>query len=170
MAGMADPHNAPGQAGVTTTDIDGFRALLQAGQRLIGIDLGTHTIGLALCDVTRTIASTLETIKRRKFSLDVARLLVLADEHKIAGFVLGLPANLDGTEGPRAQSTRAFAANVNKLSALPILLWDERLSTVAAERVLIEADASRKRRGELVDKLAATIILQVALDRMRVEA
>lgn len=117
--------------------------------------------------MTRTIASPLETIRRTKFAVDAARLLELAGEHAIAGFVLGLPANLDGSEGPRAQATRAFARNINALAPLPILLWDERLSTAAAERTLLEADASRKRRGELVDKLAATIILQGVLDRMR---
>jgi putative Holliday junction resolvase len=153
--------------GTTTSDIDGFKERLAPGRRLIGIDLGTKTIGLALSDVTRTIASPLETLKRTKFAPDAARLLELAAEHLIAGFVLGLPANLDGTEGPRAQATRAFARNLNALSALPILLWDERLTTAAAERMLIEADASRKRRAELIDKLAATLILQGALDRMR---
>ncbi len=117
--------------------------------------------------MTRTIGSALETIRRTKFSDDAARLLDLAREHSIAGFVLGLPVNLDGTEGPRAQGTRAFARNLNALSPLPILLWDERLTTSQAERMLIEADASRKRRGEVIDKLAATLILQGALDRMR---
>jgi putative Holliday junction resolvase len=106
-------------------------------------------------------------LKRSKFTKDAARLLEIAAEHHIAGFVLGLPTNLDGTSGPREQATRAFAKNLNALSDLPILLWDERLSTVAAERTLLEADASRKRRAEVVDKVAATIILQGALDRMR---
>lgn len=137
------------------------------GRRLIGIDAGTKTLGLALSDVNRTVASALETIRRTKFSVDVTRLFDLATTHKIGGFVLGLPANLDGSEGPRAQSTRAFARNLNTLSDLPVLLWDERWSTVAAERMLIEADQSRKRRAEVIDKLAATIILQGALDRMR---
>jgi len=152
--------------GTTTSDIDEFKQRLAPG-RLIGIDLGTKTIGLALSDVTRTIASSLETLKRTKFTPDAARLLDLAAEHAIAGLVLGLPANLDGTEGPRAQATRAFARNLNAISLLPILLWDERLTTAAAERMLIEADTSRKRRAELIDKLAATLILQGALDRMR---
>ena len=155
------------ERGRTLPAIAEFAALLPDGARLIGIDAGTKTLGLALSDVTRTIASPLETIKRTKFKADAARLLELAAEHRIAGFVLGFPANLDGTEGPRAQATRAFARNVNALSRLPILLWDERLSTAEAERVLIDADASRKRRGEVIDKLAATIILQGALDRMR---
>jgi putative Holliday junction resolvase len=119
--------------------------------------------------VTRTVASALETIKRTKFTADAARLLAIADEHQIAGFVLGFPANLDGSEGPRAQSTRALARNLNGLSALPILLWDERLTTAEAQRMLIEADTSRARRAQVIDKLAATLILQGALDRMRVQ-
>lgn len=155
------------QPGTTTVDVAGFADGLPAGGRLIGIDAGTKTLGLALSDVTRTIASALETIRRTKFAADVERLLSLAAEHGVVGFVLGLPINLDGSEGPRAQSARAFARNLNRLSALPILLWDERLSTAAAERMLIEADQSRKRRNEVIDKLAATLILQGALDRMR---
>jgi putative Holliday junction resolvase len=154
--------------GTTTGDIGDFKGRLATGRRLIGIDLGTKTIGLALSAVTGTIASSLETLKRTKFPPDAPRLPEFAAEHEIAGLVLGLPANLDGTEGPRAQATRAFARNLNALSPLPILLWDERLTTAAAERMLIEADASRKRRAELIDKLAATLILQGALDRMRV--
>ena len=145
-----------------------FCAELPYGTRLIGIDAGTKTLGLALSDVTRTIASPLETIQRTKFAADAQRLFALAATHKISGFVLGLPANLDGSEGPRAQATRAFARNINKLSALPVLLWDERLTTAEAERMLIAADTSRKRRAEVIDKLAATLILQGALDRMRV--
>jgi putative Holliday junction resolvase len=153
--------------GVTLDDIKAFAERLGPKQRLIGIDAGTKTLGLALSDVTRSIASPMETIQRGKFTADATRLLHLAAEHKIAGFVLGWPANLDGTLGPRAQATRAFARNVNRLAPYPILLWDERLSTAAAERMLIEADASRKRRAEVIDKLAATIILQGALDRLR---
>jgi putative Holliday junction resolvase len=155
------------QSKPATLELGDFHAALPPGARLIGIDVGTKTLGLALSDVTRTIASPLETIRRTKFSVDVQRLLALASEHAIGGFVLGLPANLDGTEGPRAQSTRSFARNLGALTPLPLLFWDERLSTAAAERTLLEADASRKRRGELIDKLAATIILQTALDRMR---
>ena len=132
----------------------------------MGLDLGTRTIGLALSDLDRMIASSLETIRRTKFKADAARLLTLASEHAAAGLVLGLPINMDGSEGPRAQSTRAFARNVNAISELPILLWDERLSTAEAERMLIEADTSRRRRSEVIDKLAATLILQGALDRM----
>jgi putative Holliday junction resolvase len=153
--------------GETEADIATFARRLDAGRRLIGIDLGTKTLGLALTDVTRTIASPLSTISRTKFKADAARLLAIAAKHEIGGFVLGLPQNLNGSEGPRAQATRAFARNLNRLSNLPVLLWDERLSTAAAERALLEADASRKRRGELIDKVAATIFLQSALDRMK---
>lgn len=161
------PASPSAPIGTTYDDVEAFEAALAAGRRLIGIDLGTRTIGLALSDVTRMIASPMQTIRRTKFTADVAQLLAVAAEHEIAGFVLGLPANLDGREGPRAQSTRAFARNLNKISALPILLWDERLSTQAAERTLLEADQSRKRRAEVIDKMAATIIMQGALDRMR---
>lgn len=154
-------------AGSTLEDALAFRDGLADGARLIGIDAGTKTLGLALSDVQRIIASPLETIQRTKFTADAARLLELASAHKISGFVLGLPANLEGSEGPRAQATRAFARNINKLSPLPILLWDERLTTAQAERMLIAADTSRKRRAEVIDKLAATLILQGALDRMR---
>lgn len=154
-------------SGCTFQDVAAFAATLQPNARLIGIDAGTKTLGLALSDVTRIIASPLETIARTKFKADAERLLHLARHHGVGGFVLGLPVNLDGSEGPRAQSTRALARNINRVSPLPILLWDERLSTAAAERTLLEADASRKRRSELVDKLAATIILQGLLDRLR---
>ena len=153
--------------GQTVQDAEAFAALLAPGCRLIGMDLGTKTIGLALSDVNRTIASSLETIRRKKFSIDVISLLAIAETHKIAGFVLGLPINLDASEGPRAQATRSFARNLNQRSGLPILLWDERLTTQQATRLLIEADSSRKRRAEVIDKMAATLILQGALDRMR---
>jgi putative Holliday junction resolvase len=148
-------------------DLAEFALALPRGARLIGIDLGTKTLGLALSDVTRTIASGLVTLTRTKFTADAGRLLALAEEHGAGGFVLGLPVNLDGSEGPRAQATRAFARNLAKLTPLPILLWDERLTTAAAERVLLEADASRKRRSEVIDKVAATLILQGALDRLK---
>lgn len=153
--------------GETTTDPAAFAAGLEQGKRLLGLDLGTRTIGVALSDVTRTIASPFETIARSKFTTDAARLMEIAAAQGVGGIVLGLPRNLDGSEGPRAQATRAFARNFNRLSPLPVLLWDERLSTAAAERMLIEADRSRKRRGEVIDKVAATIILQSALDRMK---
>lgn len=144
-----------------------FCAALQSGQRLIGIDVGTKTLGLALSDVGRSIASGLETIRRKKFTLDVEVLFARVAEHGVGGLVIGLPLNLDGREGPRSQSTRAFARNLAKLTPLPMLLWDERLSTAEAERMLIASDASRRRRAEVIDKMAATIILQTALDRMR---
>ncbi len=162
---MTDDSKAS-QRGITVSDAEAFSNLLGPG-RLIGIDAGTKTLGLALSDVTRTIGSALETIQRTKFSVDAKRLLEIAAQHSVQGFVLGFPANLDGTEGPRAQATRAFARNLNALTPLPVLLWDERLTTVEAERMLIQADASRKRRAEVIDKLAATLILQGALDRMR---
>lgn len=162
-----DVPNPPAAAGLTIEDIGAFAAAIPEGRRLIGIDAGTKTLGLALSDIACFIASPLETIKRTKFTADFTRLLDLTREHQVAGFVLGWPLNLDGTLGPRAQATRAFAKNVNKLTPLPILLWDERLSTAEAERMLIEADASRKRRADVIDKLAATIILQGALNRMR---
>lgn len=157
----------PADGGRTPLDATEFHAALAPGARLIGIDVGTKTLGLALSDVTRTIASPLETIRRTKFTADAARLLDIAAEHAIGGFVIGLPANLDASEGPRAQSTRAFARNLARIVPLPILLWDERLSTAEAERLLIAADTSRKRRAEVIDKVAATIILQSALDRLR---
>jgi putative Holliday junction resolvase len=139
---------------------------LKRDERLLGLDVGTKTIGLALSDVMRQIATPLETIRRTKFQADAARLFALAKEHGAGGLVIGFPLNLDGSEGPRAQSTRAFARNLAPLTALPMAFWDERLSTAAAERALLEADASRKRRAELIDKMAAAYILQGALDRM----
>lgn len=144
-----------------------LRALLRKGERLMGVDLGSKTIGLALSDISLTVASPLETIKRAKFTADATRLLALATEHGVGGLVIGLPVNMDGSEGPAAQSARAFARNLEKLSALPIAFWDERLSTAAVTRTLIEADASRARRAELVDKMAAAYILQGALERLR---
>lgn len=156
--------------GATTEDADAFAHMLPSTGRLIGLDLGTKTIGLALSDVTRMIASPLETIARKKFTTDVEVLKTHVATHEICGLVLGLPRNLDGSEGPRAQSSRAFARNLNKLIALPILLWDERLTTAAVERLLIEADSSRRRRSQVVDKMAANLILQGALDRMRLQA
>lgn len=136
------------------------------GSRLIGVDLGTKTIGLALSDVMWTIASPLETIRRVKFTPDVAELLAIAARHGVGALVFGLPKNLDGTEGPRAQSTRAFVRNMLPKTELPVVFWDERLSTQAVNRTLMEADASRARRAELVDKMAAAYILQGALDRL----
>ena len=133
---------------------------------LIGLDLGTKTIGVAASDPDRRLATAVETVARKAFQADAARLLALASERNAAGFVLGLPLNMDGSEGPRAQSTRAFARNLAAKTTLPIVFWDERLSTAAVTRTLIEADRSRKRRAELVDKMAAAYILQGALDRL----
>lgn len=133
----------------------------------MGLDIGTKTIGVAISDVTRTVATAVGTIRRRKFSTDAAELLALAKERGAEGFVIGLPVNFNGTEGPRAQSCRAFARNFAALTPAPIALWDERLSTAAAERALLEADASRKRRAAIIDAVAAAYILQGALDRMK---
>lgn len=140
--------------------------LMPRGKRVMGLDLGTKTIGLALSDGERRIASPLETIRRSKFKADAAQLLALADKHEVAAFVLGLPLNMDGSEGPRVQATRSFARNLAALTPLPIHYWDERLSTAAVTRTLLEADASRARRAELVDKMAAAYILQGLLDRL----
>ncbi len=145
-----------------------FAADLASGARLIGIDVGSKTLGLALSDATRSIASGLVTLRRsRRLAEDLRQLLDLVERHGVGGFVVGLPLNLDGSEGPRAQATRAFVRNLAKATPLPVLYWDERLSTVAAERTLLEADLSRRRRAEVIDKVAATLILQGALDRMR---
>ena len=141
-------------------------ALLAARGALIGLDLGSKTIGVAASDPDRRLAAGVETIFRKNFTTDAERLLALAAERKAAGFVLGLPVNMDGSEGPRAQSARAFARNLARLTALPIGLWDERLSTAAVERGLIEADMSRARRAEVIDQHAAAFILQGALDRL----
>ena len=141
---------------------------LQPGQRLMGIDLGSKTIGLAVCDSGLVVATPLETIKRTRFSTDAAALIRLLGEYRVGAIVIGLPVNMDGSEGPRCQSTRQFAANLMQLVDLPISFWDERLRTAAVERVLIEeADMSRQRRGQVVDKMAAAYILQGALDRVR---
>jgi putative Holliday junction resolvase len=133
---------------------------------LMGLDLGTKTIGVAACDPDRRVAAPVETISRKRFNLDAARILELAAERRAAGLVLGLPINMDGSEGPRAQSTRAFARNLARLTELPIALWDERLSTAAVERALIAADASRAKRKAVIDQHAAAYILQGALDRL----
>ncbi|SMY09108.1 Holliday junction resolvase RuvX [Flavimaricola marinus] len=139
---------------------------LPRNRALAGLDLGTVTIGVAVSDRSLSVATPLETIRRKKFGLDAARLLDIAKARELGGFVLGLPRNMDGSEGPRCQSTRAFARNLEKLTDLPISFWDERLSTVAAERALIEADTSRKRRAEVIDHVAAGYILQGLLDRL----
>jgi putative Holliday junction resolvase len=140
--------------------------LLSPRGALIGLDLGTKTIGVASSDPDRRLAAGVTTIQRTAFTADAKALLALAAERSAVGIVLGLPINMDGTEGPRAQSTRAFARNLLKLTALPIGLWDERLSTAAVERDLIAADMSRARRAEVIDQHAAAYILQGALDRL----
>jgi putative holliday junction resolvase len=146
-----------------TTDRAAFREALPQGGRLLGMDVGTKTIGLALCDAGWSIASPAHTVSRGKFSKDKIALAAFIDQQQVKGVVIGLPLNLDGSESPRSQASRAFARNIADLR-LPILLWDERWSTQAVTRTLLEADASRARRGELVDKLAASYILQGAID------
>ncbi len=147
--------------------IEDLPKLLARDARLLGLDLGTKTIGLALSDVTRTVATPYDTIRRTKFTADIKPIQELIETTQVGGLVIGLPLNLDGTEGPRAQSTRAFARNIANHVAVPIVFWDERLSTAAVERHLIEADASRKRRAEVIDRMAAAYILQGALDRLK---
>lgn len=147
--------------------IEDFARTLAPRRSLIGLDLGTKTIGVAVSDLSRMIASGVTTIARTKFKEDAAELLRIVARQDACGLVIGLPLNLDGSSGPRVQSTRSFVRNLAPLCPLPVLLWDERLSTVAAERMLIDADASRRRRAEVIDKVAATIILQSALDRLR---
>ena len=141
-------------------------AVLPANRAVAGLDLGDKTIGVALSDLRRQVATPIEVIRREKFTIDAGKLLALLEARGAAGIVLGLPLNMDGSVGPRVQATQAFARNLEKLTALPICYWDERLSTVAAERALLEADTSRKRRKEVIDQVAAGYILQGALDRM----
>ena len=148
-----------------TTSASDFRSALPDGGRLIGLDVGTRTIGTALCDAGWAIATPAELIRRSKFAKDLAALRALVEAQQVRGIVVGLPLNLDGSESPRTQSVRAFARNLTQLE-LPILLWDERWSTQAVTRTLIEADASRARRAELVDKMAAGYILQGAIDAL----
>jgi putative Holliday junction resolvase len=147
-------------------DVAGFLHLLPPNRAICGLDLGDKTIGFAVSDLRRQVATPVLVIRRVKFTEDAARLLALLAERQLAGIILGLPLNMDGSEGPRVQSTRAFARNLVKLTEVPITYWDERLSTVAAERALLEADTSRKRRAEVIDQVAAGYILQGALDRM----
>jgi len=148
-------------------DIAEFAAILPPNAPIAGLDLGTHTIGVALSDRRHTVGTPLETIRRKKFTADAAALLRLLAAREAAGMVLGLPRNMDGTEGPRCQATRAFARNLGEKTELSITFWDERLSTVAAERALLEADTTRKRRAQVIDHVSAAFILQGALDRMR---
>lgn len=144
-----------------------FAGSLPPMSALVGLDLGDKTIGISVSDRMGTVATPLETIRRKKFTLDAERLMEIIKERDINGILLGLPRNMDGTEGPRCQKTRAFARNLTRLTDLPIGFWDERLSTVAAEKALLEADTTRKRRSEVIDHVAAGYILQGALDRMR---
>ncbi len=146
--------------------LEDFADVLGAQRALAGLDFGEKTIGVAVSDTGRSIATPLETIRRSKFKTDAARLTEIVADRQIGGIVLGLPRNMDGSEGPRAQSTRAFARNLAGVMDIPISFWDERLSTVAAERALLEADTSRARRREVIDHVAAGVILQGALDRL----
>jgi putative Holliday junction resolvase len=148
-------------------DLPQFAATLPTPGALIGLDPGEKRIGVAVSDVSRMIASSLGTVERKKFSLDAEAILKFYDERQCAGFVIGLPLNMDGSAGPSAQAARAFARNLLALRDTPLLLWDERLSTAAVTRTLIEGDASRRRRGEVVDKMAAAYMLQGALDAMQ---
>jgi len=147
--------------------IEELKPALPDRARLIGLDLGEKTIGIALSDTLLTVATPMETLKRGKFGADAAKIEKIAAEQGAGGVVVGLPLNMDGSEGPSAQSARAFARNFAGRSPLPVLLWDERLSTAAVTRTLIDADASRRRRGEVVDKMAAAYILQGVLERLR---
>jgi putative holliday junction resolvase len=147
-------------------DFADFAAQLRPMQALAGLDLGEKTIGVAVSDRMRAIATPLLTVRRQKFGLDAAALLAIIAEREIGGLILGLPRNMDGSEGPRCQSTRAFARNLAAKTDLPIGFWDERLSTVAAERALLEADTSRRKRALVIDHVAAGVILQGALDRL----
>ena len=146
--------------------VDELLARIESGQRLIGLDLGSKTIGLALSDPNLSVASPLRTLKRMKFGQDAAEILELCRQENVGAIVLGLPVNMNGTEGPRAQATRAFARNLQELTDLPILFWDERLSTAAVERAMIAADLSRAKRAARIDAAAAGFILQGVLDRL----
>ena len=146
--------------------IEVLAAKLGKGERLLGLDLGTKTIGIAVSDVERRFASPVTTIRRTRFTQDAALLLAEAGKLSAAAFVIGLPLNMDGTEGPRVQATRAFIRNMAPLTAQPFVLWDERLSTAAVTRSLIEQDVSRAKRAQVVDRMAAAYILQGALDRL----
>jgi len=149
-------------------DVSEFANELQSNNSLIGLDLGTKTIGVAVSDTILSVATPIKTIKRKKFSIDADQLLGIISIKNCCGVVVGLPKNMDGSEGPRAQSTRAFARNFSAKTQLPITFWDERLSTVAAEKALLEADTTRKRRAEVIDHVAAAYILQGFLDRLKV--
>ncbi|MEM7465060.1 MAG: Holliday junction resolvase RuvX [Pseudomonadota bacterium] len=148
------------------TDLETLKKLHEPGMRIFGLDLGTKTIGVAISDGRLSVAGPLTVIRRKKFTKDVEELSQLAKEHNVCALVVGLPLNMDGSEGPRAQASRAFVRNLEGKLDLPVIFWDERLSTVAAERAMIEADVSRKKRAERIDAAAASFILQGALDRL----
>ena len=151
----------------STISIEDLPPHLDRDARLLGLDVGTKTIGMALSDVTRSVATPFDTIRRTKFTADAKTIREVVEKNQVGALVIGFPLNLDGSEGPRAQSTRAFARNLAAHVEVPMVFWDERLSTAAVERHLIEADASRKRRAEVIDRMAAAYILQGALDRLR---
>lgn len=147
-------------------DVADFAQVLKPMSAIVGLDFGDKTIGVAVSDVFRSVSSSAMTVRRKKFTVDAAELIEFFKKREIGGIVLGLPRNMDGSEGPRCQKTRAFARNLSQLTPLPITYWDERLSTVAAERVMLEADMSRAKRAEKIDQVAAGVILQGALDRL----
>ena len=149
-------------------EVSAFANTIQPNHSLIGLDLGTKTIGVAVSDTILSVATPIKTIRRKKFSIDAELLLEVMSNKSCCGVIIGLPKNMDGSEGPRAQSTRAFARNFSVKTNLPITYWDERLSTVAAEKALLEADITRKRRAEVIDHVAASYILQGFLDRLKV--
>jgi putative Holliday junction resolvase len=161
------PHPIVPVTEATLIAIEDLPPRLAAEARLLGLDVGTKTVGMALSDITRSIATPFDTIRRTKFTADAKTIREVIEKNQVGALVIGLPINMDGSEGPRAQSTRAFARNLAMHIAMPMVFWDERLSTAAVERHLIEADASRKRRAEVVDRMAAAYILQGALDRLR---
>ncbi|WP_416351235.1 Holliday junction resolvase RuvX [Celeribacter halophilus] len=150
-----------------TNDVAEFAAALPPMTSVAGLDFGDKTIGVAISDRLRTVATPSDTIRRKKFTLDAEALLKLLTSREVSGIILGLPRNMDGTEGPRCQKTRAFARNLGQLTDLPITFWDERLSSVAADRAMLEADMSRAKRAAKIDQVAASVILQGALDRLR---
>ncbi len=151
---------------MTVMTIEEMAAFLQPGQAIAGLDLGTKTIGLSMSDLGRRFSTPRPVIRREKFTIDAEVLLAFSKKEKVAGFVIGLPMNMDGSAGPRVQATRAFVRNMEQKTALPFVYWDERLSTVAAERALLEMDVSRAKRAERIDSAAASFILQGALDRL----
>jgi putative Holliday junction resolvase len=155
---------------VGVVDIQTLAGLLRFGDQVIGLDVGEKTVGVAISDGMRMTASPLSTVRRKKFTPDVAKIFAMTEGRQIGGFVIGLPVHMTGEEGPRSESSRAFARNLSRLTPLPIVLWDERMSTMAAERAMLEADASRKKRAEAIDAVAASIILRGALARLEVLA